>query len=61
VGCDFALRGYDTAEVDAFVERVELALTSTDQDVRAAALEYVRRIEFPVNSAGTSDGRSTGT
>lgn len=46
------LRGYDTAEVDVLVHRVEQALVSNDPQVRAAAQNELRGATFRVRLHG---------
>jgi DivIVA domain-containing protein len=46
------LRGYDTAEVDVLVQRVEQALVSSDPQLRAAAQDELRGATFRVRLRG---------
>src|SRR5437016_5218982 len=46
------LRGYDRAEVDAFVRRVNAAVESDNHEVRAGASQQLRQCTFSVRLRG---------
>lgn len=42
------LRGYDRLQVDALIQRVGVAMTSTDPGLRAQVRDEVRTVQFDV-------------
>jgi DivIVA domain-containing protein len=51
-----AVRGYDVAAVDAFVQQTAAAVDSADQTVRARAIEEAQQVAFPVRFRGYQRG-----
>ena len=51
-GFTVVLRGYDTAEVDAVVERIREALASGDPAARAAVRDELNRRAFRIRLRG---------
>ena len=51
-GFTVVLRGYDRAQVDAVLERIRVALASTDPAARAAVREELSRNAFQVRLRG---------
>jgi len=51
-GFTIVLRGYDTAEVDAMLERIRKARVSTDGEIRVALRQELSRCAFPVRLRG---------
>jgi len=49
---EVVLRGYDRAEVDAVVQRVEEALNSDSAEVRASVRQELRGLSFSVRLRG---------